>query len=356
MKKIKKLAAVLFAMCFMGSAFASGKKDGQEKNVVGVLSYLNYSEKQLSSIYEGSSPAIKILEEKGYFKSAGGNKIGEQGTVSDVRFYDTLDSLLLALKSNEISCIAGLPQTTAKYLCAKDNMLEVTATFDFSKTREKSSFADAAFNRLADGFTFMMMEGNKSLCDEFNKIISEMQADGSMKRLIDEQILAITNGHEIKVNNPEYKKDRGTIKVAVTGSLPPMDYVAADGSFAGFNTALLAEIGKRLDKNISMVQVSSVGRATALASGVVDVVFWTRSTAPSPVAAVGKSEFLNRRKGSNEKFTPEEIAAMNALTEAITGDKSGDARNITLHRDMPENTIITIPYFTDMPVRVQLKK
>ncbi|MBR4598689.1 MAG: transporter substrate-binding domain-containing protein [Treponema sp.] len=356
MKKITKIAGLLLAVSLMGSAFASGKKDGSKENVIGVLSYLNYTEKQLASIYEGSSLARKQLEEKGYFKSVQGNKIDEQSPVSSVKFYDTLDSLLLALKSGEITCVAGLPQTTAKYLCANDKNLEVTATFDFSKKREKSSFADAAFNRLADGFTFMMMESNKSLCDDFNKIITEMQNDGSMKKLVQEQIIATMNGQELKADNSEYKEGRGTIRVAVTGSLPPMDYVAADGSFAGFNTALLAEIGKRLNKNISMVQVSSVGRATALASGVVDVVFWTRSTAPSPVAAVGKSEFLNRRAGSNAKFTAEEIAAMNALTKAITGDMQGDARSITLHRDMPENTIITIPYFTDMPVSVQLKK
>ena len=52
-----------------------------------------------------------------------------------------------------------------------------------------------------------------------------------------------------------------------------MDYVAANGTPAGFNTAVLAEIGKRLERNIELVQVNSVGRALALAQGNVDVAF-----------------------------------------------------------------------------------
>ena len=65
-----------------------------------------------------------------------------------------------------------------------------------------------------------------------------------------------------------------TVRVAVTGSLPPMDYIAADGTPAGFNTALPAEIGNRIGKNIELVQVDSVDRAATLASGTVDAVLY----------------------------------------------------------------------------------
>ena len=65
-----------------------------------------------------------------------------------------------------------------------------------------------------------------------------------------------------------------TLKVAVTGDLPPIDYVAADGTPAGFNTAMLAELGKRLKVNVELVQVESGARAAALSSKRADVVFW----------------------------------------------------------------------------------
>ena len=67
-----------------------------------------------------------------------------------------------------------------------------------------------------------------------------------------------------------------TIKVAVTGDLPPIDFVLADGRPAGFNTAVLAEIGKRLRLNIELLNIDSGARAAALASGRADVIFWVQ--------------------------------------------------------------------------------
>ena len=60
----------------------------------------------------------------------------------------------------------------------------------------------------------------------------------------------------------------------MTGDLPPLDFVNADGTPAGFNTAVLSEISKRIGKNIEMIQVDSAARGTALTSGQVDVIFW----------------------------------------------------------------------------------
>ncbi|MBQ9497496.1 MAG: transporter substrate-binding domain-containing protein, partial [Selenomonadaceae bacterium] len=65
-----------------------------------------------------------------------------------------------------------------------------------------------------------------------------------------------------------------TIKVGVTGDLPPLDYVSADGKASGFNTALLAEIAKRSGKNVEIVDIDSGARAAALSSKQIDVVFW----------------------------------------------------------------------------------
>ena len=48
----------------------------------------------------------------------------------------------------------------------------------------------------------------------------------------------------------------------------------ADGTPAGFNTALLAEIAKRLGKNIEIVDIDSGARAVALTSNKIDVIFW----------------------------------------------------------------------------------
>ena len=67
-----------------------------------------------------------------------------------------------------------------------------------------------------------------------------------------------------------------TIRIAVTGDLPPMDVILSDGTPAGFNTAFLAELSQRVGVNFELVSVESSARAVALSSGVVDALFWTQ--------------------------------------------------------------------------------
>ena len=60
----------------------------------------------------------------------------------------------------------------------------------------------------------------------------------------------------------------------MTGDIPPLDYVDAGGMPAGYNTALLAEIGRLLHVNINLVSGEAGARAAALKSGRVDAVLW----------------------------------------------------------------------------------
>ena len=141
-----------------------------------------------------------------------------------------------------------------------------------------------------------------------------------------------------------------TVKVAVTGALAPMDYVAADGSPAGFNTAVLAEISNRIGKNIELVVVDSAGRAAALASGAVDAVFWTRTNSEAQEATVRTEEERKAKRAElDAAMTGEEVALLNELSERIDPSAYANA-------DMPEGTIITEPYFSDILVPVMLAR
>jgi len=53
-----------------------------------------------------------------------------------------------------------------------------------------------------------------------------------------------------------------------------MDYVSAGGEPLGFNTALIAEIAKRLGINVEFINVSCAARGIALATEACDIVFW----------------------------------------------------------------------------------
>ena len=182
-----------------------------------------------------------------------------------------------------------------------------------------------------------------------DEAITAMEDEGLLHSLIQEQMLAVVDGNDPKPAEMPVIEGADTIKVAVTGSLPPMDYVAADGTPAGYNTAVLAEVSKRINKNIELVVVDSIGRAAALSSGTVDAVFWTRSNDMSNMAANSTEE--ERAKGServDSKLSPDELETIKKINELI--DYASIGQN-----DMPDGTIITKSYFKDSIVPVVTK-
>jgi hypothetical protein len=256
--------------------------------------------------------------------------------------------MLMALQAGEVNAIY-VPYYTGKYLCSTNDNLMPRLEYHPEKATE---ITDWALGWISDGYSFMLKEENAALRDAFDAQITAMKEDGTLQKLIDEHIIKVSEGGEpVAIAFEKFEGD--PIKIAVTGSLPPMDYVAADGTFAGFNTAVLSEIGKRLQKNIELVQVDSVGRALALSEGTVDVVFWTR----------GLSENLVTERSSR---TEEEPAAREARLQEVLKDEKEELRNELLtndpekisklnSRDIPADTIVTQPYFSDFPVGVSLK-
>ena len=125
---------------------------------------------------------------------------------------------------------------------------------------------------LAFGF---LKDKNETLRDKFNEALKAIKEDGTLAALIAHYMKV--DGEAEAVNFERFAAAE-TVRVAVTGDLPPIDYVSTEGKAAGFNTALLAEIAKRLKINIKLTYVNSGARTAALTSGRADVVFWYQLT------------------------------------------------------------------------------
>jgi len=266
---------------------------------------------------------------------------------TEIVFYDSLDAMLMALNAGDINTMS-IYNTTADYLVANNDKLIKGLSYDYDpEAKDLSAFL--LHGVLANSFSFMMMEGREDLRDEFNAAIASMKADDTLEKFIKEQMRDVVDGKEIEAIKMPVIEGAETIKVAVTGSLPPMDYVAADGTAAGYNTAVLAEISRRIGKNIELVVVDSVGRAAALASGTVDAVFWTR-TSDSGSKVVARSEEDNKKfiEEKNTHLTPEEQELFAQIRENFDIRDHGT-------KDMPEGTIVTISYFRDAIVPVMTK-
>ena len=174
-------------------------------------------------------------------------------------FYDTIMSMLMSLGAGDIDEV-DLPGIVGAYVLNSRPDYKISCV-----VRTKPEY-------LAFGF---LKDKNESLRDEFNEALKAIKDDGTLSALTARYMKV--DGLPESVEFERFPA-ADTIRVAVTGDLPPIDYVGTDGKAAGFNTALLAEIAKRLKVNIKLVYVNSGSRTAALTSGRADVVFWYQLT------------------------------------------------------------------------------
>jgi polar amino acid transport system substrate-binding protein len=108
---------------------------------------------------------------------------------------------------------------------------------------------------------------------QLDSAILILKDNGMIASLEEEWITNLPAENEPAFSEIPVIEGAATYYVGVSGDLPPLDYVAADGFPAGFNVALLSEIGKILNVNFKFVSLETQARFTALASKKIDVVF-----------------------------------------------------------------------------------
>ena len=345
------------AMVIRAEASISGRGSSwvNDHLVFGILSYCNTSEQEVRKLVAARIVYNRLLQDCGYSEFYVDENLDVRlddlnedwvKTLIDsiqIRFYDNLNSMVMALKSGVLDAIF-VHDAVADYLCARDKELFYINKFVAEGDKEKvRGLLENGFH--SDEFSFMLTEGNIGLRDEINKAINDMDNDGILTKL-EEQFLSEQDPAPVKIDTIEGAE---TVKVAVTGDLPPFDYISENGVPAGYNTAVLAEIGKRIGKNIALVQVDTGGRAAALSSGMVDVVFWCRSQAVYS-------------KGGYESGNDE---SLRKAIKALGMDKAKTEKALRLielsfeesiSMDQPDGTIITRPYHSSITKNVQKRK
>ena len=233
------LCGILFTGCGEENNSQTNQATQEVQNV-GMLTRLNVS----------SADVDKMTEE--FYASHGGGKNYRKTT-----YYDNFNSMQLGLTSGQVNEISTY-QSVANYM----------------KKQDKNFVVKEQTVAIYENFCCALRDDENVLREEMNKAIESMKNDGTLEKLTQEYIVNI-NLDEPPKSIPMQKFDGAeTVKVGVTGDLPPLDLILADGTPAGFNTAVLSEIGKRINKNIELVTIDSATRAAALISEQVDVVFW----------------------------------------------------------------------------------
>ncbi len=244
MKKVFFAALMMVSLLLTGcgSDKPAEAPKAPEKATIGVITHLNASEEKYNDVMS------KL--EKSYRPS-------KASLTSNYKYHDTLKDMVLALDAGKVDMISTY-QCVADYLLRENDKLEI----------------HKGERVLSDNFCLAVRDGDKILLNELNKAIKSMFSDGKLAELSKAYIIDVKDNSELKPVTIEQIPDAETIKIAVTGDLPPLDLVLADGTPSGFSTAVLAEISKRIGKNVELVQIDSAARAAALTSKQVDVVFW----------------------------------------------------------------------------------
>lgn len=239
---MKKFLFIICAACLlMTGCGGNNSSDDAGKIKLGMITRLNASEENFGEFMKKLEDTLEV-------------KISSHKPV----FFDNLNAMQMALQSKQIDEISTY-RSVARYMTAKNPRFEVLKDHSLE---------------FIDSFCFALRDDETELRDSLNRVIKDMQSDGTLERLTKEYVTDISNENDPPAVELPHFDSAQTIKVAVTGDLPPLDFVSADGKPAGFNTAVLAEIGKRMLKNIELVEITGGARASALTSKQVDVVFW----------------------------------------------------------------------------------
>ena len=236
----KFLCAFMFVLIFSACAPA-----GQCR--VGVLAQLNMSEEEYEKfVFEGRD-------------TVGFNFLAHDD--EDFRYYDSLLAMQMALNAGEIDEVQ-LPEIVGEYFATVNPSYSVSCVTQVLPTY----------------FAFGFLEKNAALRDKINDVLRELKEDGTLEKLRVDYIDNFMEASFINVIKPAKFDGAEKIKIALTGDLPPIDFVAADDTPAGFNMAIIAEIGKRAKLNIEVFDIEAGARSAALASGRADAVLWYKVT------------------------------------------------------------------------------
>lgn len=250
MKKFLALTLTALTLCIILSACSDSTAESKLEGSAPVSGRAEEKESKLvAGVLEQNS--IEKSSRIHWTQAKGNSQVSKQ---IEHKAFSSLNTMLMELNAGRVDYLR-LPSSVGNYLAAGGDTLIVA-------TRESS----------LQHYHMAAHADNTVLLGELNNAIDALKADGTLDQLAADYI---TNADSAPTVNALVKHEGAkTYVVAVTGDLPPLDYVSADGTPAGFNVALLNAISEKTDCNFEIVQLDAAARLSALESGKVDLVFW----------------------------------------------------------------------------------
>ena len=201
-----------------------------------------------------------------FFKSTLGQDI------SSYKASKNLDEALYMLKTGKTDAIRAC-DVTADFLIETNEDLkkaEIQNMSDIQKTEDA---------RFSFGMALKKDKGNE-LKTKIDKCLSDMKTDGTLDTLIETYVKNASyyetdEGRKKRFypENMRKVKGDGTIRVGITGAVPPLELIDEDSEPYGFCVALMEELSVRLGSKVEFVVIDNETAFTLLQGESIDLLF-----------------------------------------------------------------------------------
>lgn len=186
----------------------------------------------------------------------------------------SIDECLAALYSDDADAM-WVPDVSARYLADRDYDLEIMDTSDMAAIENTEE------PRFAFGMAARNDAEGRTLVEQLDYALDFLEGDGILEVLKSDYIDNALDAEPYTVKNMVvndsvhklYYYSSDPIIVGVTGAVPPLELIDANGRPYGFCVALMDEVGQVLQRGVEFVVLDNETAFTSLMSGRVDVIF-----------------------------------------------------------------------------------
>jgi ABC-type amino acid transport substrate-binding protein len=209
------------------------------------------------------------------------------GLPASSQWFDRLIVASMEVKPKEIVTFNRLQDAVAGVTAGKiDAAYTASVVADYYTKRNDSIKAIPGKQNHQVNAVMILRSEDVKLRDEINNALVMLAEKGTLKKLQDEWIINLPSNNEPKAAEIPKIAGAKTVRIGVCGDVVPMDYVAADGRPAGYNVALVTEIGKASNINFEFVAMETPAKFAALQSKKIDVIFIHLDVQSNNLAAI----------------------------------------------------------------------
>jgi len=215
----------------------------------------------------------------------------DDGTTQEqwvAKYYDDLNTALWGLDCGDVVSVD----------CLKSVLLYVDA-------QNPGKYSPGTFYVSQRALAMAVKSENTALLEKLNGAIAALKEDGTLDQLAKDYLTDFTKMPE-PVQMPVFEGAE-TVRVVVTGDLPPYDYVTPDGKAAGYNVALLSAISEKVQLNIELVYANAGSRYIQLTSGKADVIFWVMGSSYSESAEFNFNDDLPEGMAVTDSYATDDL-------------------------------------------------